>query len=392
MELIKWTSWFLLCTIGLVTGYGVTANMLALGASDSGFESQYPDKFINNFLKNMDFNLIWWGNTMYEYTTAIVAFVVLSVVFMIIQKIVLMRLASLAKKTKTDLDDVLIDVIRSIRPPFYYFLALYIAILSLTLSSLVSSVVTGILVAWVVYQGVIALSVVIDYALIKKAGDSPSTYGFLSKIIKWVLYSIGFLLVLSNLGVDVTSLIAGLGIGGIAIAFALQNILSDLFSSFAIHLDKPFEEGDYIVVGEHRGTIEHIGVKSTRMRSINGEEIVISNQELTSAQIQNYRDLAERRASFSFGVLYETDSGKVKKIPDMIKSIFDKIESVRLDRAHFKSFGDSSLDFEVVYYVQSSEYGRYMDIQQNINFALMEQFEKEGIEFAYPTQTLYVKK
>lgn len=329
---------------------------------------------------------------MFEYATAGVAFVALSIVFMIVQKIVLMRLANIAKKTKTDVDDVLIDVVRSLRPPFYYFLAFYISILSLTLSSLVESIVAGVLIIWIVFQGVTALQVLINFVLVKRLGNKGSTYSFLNSIIKWVLYSVGLLLVLSNLGVDVTSLIAGLGIGGLAIAFALQNILSDLFSSFAIHLDKPFEEGDYIIVSGHKGTIEHIGIRSTRMRSINGEEIIISNQELTSAQVQNYRDLAERRASFSFGVLYETDAKKVKAIPDMVKSIFEKQNNIRLDRVHFKSFGDSSLDFEVVYYVQSKEYGKYMDIQQDINFALMEQFEKEGIEFAYPTQTLYVKK
>lgn len=340
----------------------------------------------------MNLNSIWWGNSVYEYATAFAAFLVLSGVFMIVQQIVLRRLARIAEKTKTDLDDVLIDVVRSLKPQFYYFLAFYISILTLSLSDTVQGVITGVLVVWIVLQGVIALQVLINYALLKKMGDQPSTYGFLSSIIKWVLYSIGFLLVLSNLGVNVTSLIAGLGIGGIAIAFALQNILSDLFSSFAIHLDKPFEEGDYIIVGDHKGTIEHIGIKSTRMRSINGEEVIISNQELTSAQIQNYKDLTERRASFSFGVLYETPFEKVKNIPDMVRSIFDSVEHVRLDRVHLKSFGDSSLDFEVVFHVQSKEYGKYMDIQEEINFALMERFEKEGIEFAYPTQTLYVKK
>jgi len=347
---------------------------------------------MNQFLQNIDLNSTWWGNTVYEYATAFIVFVVLSVVFMIIQRIVLMRLAILAKKTKTDLDDVLVDVVRSLKPQFYYFLAFYISALSLTLSGLAESIIGGILVIWVVFQGVIALQVVISYALLKKMGDSQSTYGFLNKIITWALYSVGLLLVLSNLGVDVTSLIAGLGIGGIAIAFALQNILGDLFSSFAIHLDKPFEEGDYIVFGNHRGTIESIGIKSTRMRSINGEEIIISNQELASAQIQNYKDLSERRASFSFGVLYETQAEKVKEIPQIVRSIFDAVEKVRLDRVHFKNFGDSSLDFEVVYHVQSKEYLKYMDIQQEINFALFDRFEKEGIEFAYPTQTLYVKK
>ena len=335
---------------------------------------------------------MWWGNSVYDYATAFAAFLVLSGVFMIVQQIVLKRLAHIASKTKTDIDDMLVGVIRSLKPPFYYFLAFYIAVLSLTLSSFAEGAIEGILIIWIVFQGVMALHVLTTYALLKKAGDKPSTYNFLNNIIKWALYSIGLLLVLSNLGVDVTSLIAGLGIGGVAIAFALQNILGDLFSSFAIHLDKPFEEGDFIVVGDHRGTVEHIGVKSTRVRSINGEEIIISNQELTSAQIQNYRDLSERRASFPFGVLYETDASKVKAIPDMVRAIFEKIESVRLDRVHFKSFGDSSLDFEVVYYVKSKEYGRYMDVQQDINFALLDKFEKEGIEFAYPTQTLYVKK
>jgi small-conductance mechanosensitive channel len=198
--------------------------------------------------------------------------------------------------------------------------------------------------------------------------------------------------VISNLGVDITSLIAGIGIGGIAIALALQNILSDLFSSFSIYFDKPFKVGDFIVVGEHMGSVEKIGIKTTRVRSPQGEEIVIANQELTTARVQNFRRLERRRNLVTLGVTYETPLAKLKKVTGIIEDIINKQKDATFDRVHFQSFGDFSLNYQIVYYVESEEYGVFMDVQQAINFAIMEAFEKEGIEFAYPTQTLYLSK
>jgi len=211
--------------------------------------------------------------------------------------------------------------------------------------------------------------------------------------VKFVLWAVGILLILSNLGINVNSLVAGLGIGGLAISLALQSVLGDLFSSVSIAVDKPFEEGDFIVVGEHKGTVKKIGLKTTRVEALQGEEIVLSNTELTTARVQNFKKMHRRRVLFHIGVTYDTPIEKLKKVEDIIEEACgEHKEKVEFDRVHFQEFGDSNLIFEVVYYMQVSDYNVYMDTQESINFKILEEFEKEGIEMAYPTQTLYVKK
>ena len=337
------------------------------------------------------------GNTVGDFAVALVAFVVFLIVFKIFQVIILTRLKKLAEKTKTDLDDTLVDIIKSIKPPFYSFLAFYSATFFVVVSDVLKKAVDVILIIWIVLQVIIAVQILIDYVVKKRMGKeddaaAENAINILGKLSKGVLWTIGLLLVLSNMGIDITSLVAGLGIGGIAIALALQNILSELFSSFAIYFDKPFQPGDFIVVGDKKGVIEKIGIKTTRMRALQGEEIVISNKELTTAQIQNFKKMAERRISFSFGVTYETPVEKIKKIPTIVKEIIGNEEGARFDRAHFSRFDDSALNFDVVYYVQSGDYTSYMDIQQNINIKIMEIFEEMGVDMAYPTQTIYLQK
>jgi len=358
--------------------------------------------FISQFIENafhVDLSAVFFGNTLAGYIDAFALFVVSFIVFRFLQWVLLKRLAILAKKTKTDIDDTLIKIVRSLRPAFYYFASFYIALLALSLPTTVGNVLNGILIAWIAAQIVIALHILVDYLLERRArkeeGGSRAAYHFLSNIAKWALWMVAILMVLSNLGVNITSLIAGLGIGGIAVALAAQNVLGDLFSSFAIYFDKPFVIGDFIMVGEHSGTVEKIGIKTTRIRALQGEEIVISNQELTSTRIQNLRKMEERRVALTFGVLYETSTEKVHAIEGMVKDIFSSLKTVtgvRLDRVHLKSLGASSLDFEVVYYLPTKEYLPFMDVQQEINFKLLETFGKEGIGFAYPTQTIHLTK
>jgi len=346
-------------------------------------------------------NPLWvknfWGNSVADYAVAVVTFIVFLILLKLIQVILLQYLKKLSKRTKTDIDDTFIGIVGSIRPPFYSFLAFYLALLFLNVSGAVEQVVNVILLIWVVYQVVIAVQILIDYVIKKKFADNEEegTAGvtaFISGLLKAALWAIGLLLVLSNMGVNITSLVAGLGIGGLAIAFALQNILADLFSSLAIHIDKPFQVGDFIVIGEHKGVVKKIGVKTTRIQALQGEEIVIANQELTSSRVQNFKKMEERRSSFSVGVTYETPAEKVQSIPGIIKNIIESMEEVRFDRANLKEFADSALVFEIVYYVSSGDYTKYADIQQDINFKIMEAFQKDGIEFAYPTQTVYVNK
>lgn len=192
-------------------------------------------------------------------------------------------------------------------------------------------------------------------------------------------------------GFEVTTLITGLGIGGIAVALALQNVLGDLFASLSISLDRPFSIGDFIIVGDFLGTVEHIGLKTTRIRSLSGEQLVFSNTDLLQSRIRNYMRMQQRRVPFTVGVTYQTPPSKLRKIPDIFKKQLEPFDDVHFDRAHFKAYGAYSLDFEFVYYVHTSDYNRYMDIQQSINLGLYDEFEKEGIEFAYPTRTLFVE-
>lgn len=217
--------------------------------------------------------------------------------------------------------------------------------------------------------------------------NAVSLIHFISKSIIW---SIATLLCIDNLGIDITALIAGLGIGGIAIALAAQNILGDLFASLAIVLDKPFVIGDYIVVGDIKGTVEHIGIKTTRIRGLSGEELICSNADLLSSRVSNYKRMKERRIVFNLGIVYETKHEMLTKIPKILGEIVNNIKDAKFDRAHFINFGDSSLDFEIVYYVQTPDYAVSLNIQQELNLAIFNKFEELNIIFAYPTRTLHI--
>lgn len=219
----------------------------------------------------------------------------------------------------------------------------------------------------------------------KAVAGSIGIIRFVGRVAVWALV---LLLTLDNLGVDITALVAGLGIGGIAVALALQNVLGDLLASLSIALDQPFVIGDFLVVGEHMGSVENIGIKSTRLRSLTGELIVMSNADLLSSRLRNYGRMYERRVAFTLGVTYETPRAKLREIPPLLRQIIAAQEGVRFDRAHFAGYGPYSLDFEVVYHVLSPDYGRHMDLQQAINFRIHEAFEAMAVAFAYPTQTL----
>jgi small-conductance mechanosensitive channel len=186
--------------------------------------------------------------------------------------------------------------------------------------------------------------------------------------------------------------VAGLGIGGIAVALAMQNILGDLFASMAIVLDKPFRVGDFIIVNDQPGTVEKVGLKTTRVKSLWGEQLVFANAKLLNSDIKNYKRLQERRIAFGVGVTYETPLEKLRAIPGWLKAAVEAQPDVRFDRAHFKSYGDFSLDFEIVYYVLGPEFNLYMDRQQAINLAIFAKFAAEGVQFAYPTRTLYLRQ
>jgi small-conductance mechanosensitive channel len=241
--------------------------------------------------------------------------------------------------------------------------------------------VSTALVAWLDHRRSVTLSE--D----KAVAGSIGIIRFVARVAVWTMV---LLLTLDNLGVDITALVAGLGISGIAVALALQNVLGDLLASLSIALDQPFVLGDFLIVGEHLGSVEYIGIKSTRLRSLTGEQIVMSNADLLASRLRNYGRMYERRVTFTLGVTYETPRDKLREIAPLLRTIVEAQQGVRFDRAHFAAYGPYSLDFEVVYHVLSPDFGRHMDAKQAINFRIHEAFESLGVEFAYPTQTVWL--
>jgi len=312
-------------------------------------------------------------------------------------------LAQWAKKTKTRLDD---EIIANIKAPVYAFVILlgaFYGLESLSIlqpySSLLDAIFKVAQIALVALIAVRIINVLIAWygERSKKRGKSMSDHllFIMKKILQIIVVIFAFLAVLAAFNVDLTGAMVGLGVTGIVIGFALQNILGDFFSAFTIYFDKPYEVGDFIIIGEDMGIVKKIGIKSTRLTTLHGEELVVSNNDMINSRIHNYKKMKKRRIVFTFGVIYGTPLSKLKKIPKIIEGIIDpqKIEHVdTLDRVHFKKFGDFSLNFEVVYYIKTGDYNKYMDTQQEINFRIKEAFEKEGIEMAFPTQTIFLEK
>jgi small-conductance mechanosensitive channel len=202
----------------------------------------------------------------------------------------------------------------------------------------------------------------------------------------------GGVFLFDNLGYDVTAIITGLGIGGLAVALAAQTILGDLFNYFVIFFDRPFEIGDYIVVDDKKGNVEYIGIKTTRIKSLSGEQIIISNSDLTNSRVHNFKRMEKRRIVFNLGVTYQTPPDQLREIPGIIRKIITEQNDAQIDRCHFATYGDFSLNFETVYYVTEPDYAKYMDIQESINLQIFEAFSERKIDFAYPTQTLFLEK
>jgi len=333
------------------------------------------------------------GNTYYQYFSALALFLLIFLGIRIFRRVILVRLKKLANKTVNDFDDRLLKGVECISQFFTLFLALYLMMKTLNIGGGTEKILDAMFIILLVYEAIKLAQVLAEYTLEKttKNGDETVTHG-LRMMLTIILWSVGILLVLSNLGVNISALAASLGIGGVAVALALQNILGDLFSSFSIYFDKPFQIGDYIIIGEDKGTVQKIGLKTTRIRTLQGEELIVSNKELTSSRVQNFKRMQRRRISFSLGIEYGTTMQQLKKIPKIIEDIIKKQEDAEFDRCHFAEFGDFSLNFNIVYYINTSNYKKYMDIQQNINLDIKDSFEKEGIEMAFPTQTVFIKK
>ena len=349
------------------------------------------------YLEGVNWNQQFLGNSLAQIRDSALIFIGLILVFQFFQSYVLWRLKKASDKTTSDIDDTIIKVVEKVRPPIYITLAFFVAINTLILSGFIQSLTTVAILVLITYQAVEAAQVITHFVLQKFIDDegetdAQSALKIIDMTIRILLWGMGILIILQNIGIDVTSLIAGLGIGGLAVALAAQQILGDLFSSFVILFDKPFKTGDFIVVGEHKGTVEKIGIKTTRIKALDGEEIVISNKELTESRIQNFKKMEERRVEFKIGVTYETPKSKLKELPKVIKESIESQKEVRFDRANLHEFGDSSLVYEIVYFLKTNDYAKYMSTQEKINLELVDRLTKLKVEFAYPTQTVILQK
>ena len=338
------------------------------------------------------------GNRIVDYLIFVGLFLAAFGTIKIFQHFILRRLREWAEKTATTIDDFLLKVIQRLILPLAYFGAFYLSVNTLSLHPLLKKIIDIIGMAiLMVFAARLALSLMgygFNLYFAKKGKDvtsDRSLTGILA-VLKVVVWALAIVVFLDNLGFKISAIIAGLGIGGIAIALAAQAVLGDLFSYFSILFDRPFEVGDFIILDQYLGTIEHVGIKTTRIRSLGGEQVILSNTDLTSSRVRNYKRMGKRRVVFKLGVIYQTSLEQLKVIPGLIEKIIKGVKDTTFDRAHFFSYGDFSLVFEIVYYVMSRDYNKYMDIQQEINFAIKKEFEARDIEFAYPTQTLYLNK
>jgi len=318
-------------------------------------------------------------------------FVGVLLVFYVFKIAGLAYLKRLAERTVVDIDDFVIDILKTFKLFFAVVVSFVAALLVQGYDVFENRFFAVLILAVLTHQVVSTVGVIFEYSVKKfGVGDARSVYG-LKTVIEIFVWSIGILSVMTVLGFNISSIIAGLGIGGLAIALAVQNVLEDIFSSFAIYFDRPFAVGDYISIGDDGGVVERIGMKSTRIRSLRGEEIVMSNKVLTDKNILNFGRLKRRRVLTSLGFVYSTPNEKLEKIADQMKIIVKSQEGTDFERVYFKEFGDSGLIYEMSYYVNTSVFNDFARVKNAINLDMKKWFESEGIEFAYPTQTVFVE-
>ncbi len=341
---------------------------------------------------------VWWNNTIQSYLIALGVFTGGVIFLRLVRKGVVRYLRAWAQKSTGTIDDFLVSVLERNLLPIFNLGALYLAMRYLTLTATGDKIINigyGVVITYFVVRVILRL---IRHGLENYADKHEDPEGKkrelrgISSIINLVIWLLAIVFMLSNLGYNVTGIVAGLGIGGIAIALAAQAILGDLFSYFVILFDKPFDLGDFITVDDKKGTIEKVGLKTTRIRSLTGEIIVMSNTNLTNARLHNFKKLERRRIAFTLTVTYETPLELLEKIPEMLREIISGREQITFDRAHLAAFADSSINFDVVYFVEQPDFVFHMDNQQAIFLAILKKFASEGIQFAYPTQTVYEHK
>lgn len=336
------------------------------------------------------------GNTTLRWAIAVAIAIVVFAFLVILRRFAAGRLTKLTQRTATRYDDVVVKVVESTKTLTFVVAALMAGARTLHLPDEAKLWLGRGMVVVLAIQGGLwattAVKLLIDtrrteVEQLPGARTMTAAAAFVTNLVVW---SVLVLLVLSNFGIEITTLIAGLGIGGIAAALAVQNLLKDLFAAFSIYADRPFDIGDFIIVGDYLGNVDRIGWRTTQLRSIGGEMIVFANSDLADSRIRNYKRMSERRIVVAFGVEYGTPAAKLAAIPGWVRAMIEGIDGLRFDRSHFSKYGDSSLDFETVYWVQSPDYAFYMERNEKLLLAIYERFEQEGISFAFPTRTLHV--
>lgn len=338
---------------------------------------------------------IYFGNTVLVWSTSLLVLIVSYFLILIFKRVIIQRLKGWSAKTANTIDDFLIKIIEKSIVPLLYLTAVYFSLNMLQFPASIHKVFhVAFLLAFTFFVLGIITAVIKQFIFsFIQTKDNSETKEKQARglviIINIIIWILGVVFLIDNLGYDVTTLITGLGIGGIAIALAAQTILGDLFSYFIIFFDRPFEIGDFIIVDDKMGTVEYIGIKTTRLRTLSGEQLICSNTNLTNSRVHNFKRMQERRIVFKLGVVYQTSYDQLKKIPMIVNEIIAAKKQVRFDRGHFSGFGDFSLDFEFVYYVLSADYNTYMDVQEEIYLEIFSAFEDQKIEFAYPSQTVF---
>lgn len=349
-------------------------------------------------ITQLTLDTLFWRNPLQDWLTAFGVVLGLGIIMTLMRIVVQRRLHRLAQMELV-LKFPITRFVGSLWLPVLWVVALYIGSQYVTLKKAPTHLLEGVLMVALVAQGALWLNLLLTHWIETKSADQIKrgqagtattlrTVGFLGRL---AIGSLAALVMLDNLGVNVTALVAGLGVGGIAIALAAQNILSDLFASLSIVVDRPFVIGDYIVFDtEYKGHIEHVGLRSTRIRAISGEELIVPNSALLKANIRNYKRLHQRRVELLLGVTYSTSATKIEKIPTLLQQIIEDTPHARFERAYFKTFGDFALTIELVYDVVHKDHDMFVAAQHQVNLAIMRRFAKHKIDFAFPTQTLWV--
>ncbi|MBN3036838.1 MAG: mechanosensitive ion channel family protein [Candidatus Diapherotrites archaeon] len=332
------------------------------------------------------------GNLVAYYVIALCVFVATFLSIYVFRERVIRKLKAVANRTKTDVDDVLVSVVESLPWWSYMLLATAVSMMFIRLPGWLQQVPAITVMMIGAFYATKAIMAFISHYVDKSAGADMHAANLAKTGVKIVLWLIVIVFILSNLGYDLSSIIAGLGIGGVAVALAVQNILEDVFSAFSIYFDKPFRVGDFIAFDSYSGTVKKIGIKSTRIQTLQGQELIVSNKDLLGSRINNYRRMKSRRVEFNFGVTYDTPQNKLEKIHGIVADVFKNVERATLKSVHFTKFGDYSLGFTVVYFIDSNDYDVYMDVQQAVNLGIKERFGKASIEMAFPTQTVFLNK